>query len=148
MIKINASRKQYRVYTICMECMGVCRFFAWLSEIVAWRVLHLDLKVDTIGLFAANGIEIKTNHGIKIVSWYGHMVIIKIVMIVVNFYYVFWFNPCGCQHNIIRPFILHPFFFSDFRWWKKFVFTASGPCLTQSKITLDQLLDLFLFKCK
>ena len=110
MIKINASRKQYRVYTICMECMGVCRFFAWLSEIVAWRVLHLDLKVDTIGLFAASGIEIKTNHGIKIVSWYGHMVIIKIVVIVVNFYYVFWFNPCGCQHNIIRPFILHPFF--------------------------------------
>ncbi|XP_015752771.1 PREDICTED: uncharacterized protein LOC107332545 [Acropora digitifera] len=43
------------------------RFFAWLSEIVAWRVLHLDLKVDTIGLFAASGIEIKTNHGIKIV---------------------------------------------------------------------------------
>ena len=89
MIKINASRKQYRVYTICMECMGVCRFFAWLSEIVAWRVLHLDLKVDTIGLFAASGIEIKTNHGIKIVSWYGHMVIIKIIVIVVNFYYVF-----------------------------------------------------------
>ena len=68
---------------------GLCRFFAWLSEIVAWRVLHLDLKVDTIGLFAANGIEIKTNHGIKIVSWYGNMVVIKVI--VINLYYIFWY---------------------------------------------------------
>ena len=44
------------------------RFFAWLVEIVAQYVFHLDLKLDTLGLFAANGIEIKFNNGIKIVS--------------------------------------------------------------------------------
>ena len=74
-----------------MGCMGVCRFFAWLSEIVAWRVLHLDLKVDTIGLFAASGIEIKTNHGIKIVSRYGHMVI-----------YNYYKNCCDCCKFLLR----------------------------------------------
>ena len=67
--RINLNHNIYNLYGM----YGVCRFFAWLSEIVAWRVLHLDLKVDAIGLFAANGIEIKTNHGIKIVSWYGNM---------------------------------------------------------------------------
>lgn len=44
------------------------RFFAWLVEIVAQFVFHLDLKLNTLGLFAASGIEIKLNNGIKVVS--------------------------------------------------------------------------------
>lgn len=76
------------IQSVLDDIHGVCRFFAWLSEIVAWHILHLDLKVDTIGLFAASGIEIKTNGGIKIVSWYGNMVIIIIILIVVNLYYL------------------------------------------------------------
>lgn len=44
------------------------RFFAWLLEIFAQYVLQLDLKLDTLGLFGANGIEIKFNNGLKIVS--------------------------------------------------------------------------------
>ena len=91
---------------------GLRRFFAWLSEIVAWRVLHLDLKVDTIGLFAANGIEIKTNHGIKIVSWYGNMVVIKVI--VINLYYIFWYiityifiTYFGTIHVVVNILELH-----------------------------------------
>ena len=49
------------------------RFFAWLVEIVAQFVFHLDLKLDTLGLFAASGIEIKLNNGIKVVSWKSHL---------------------------------------------------------------------------
>ena len=44
------------------------RFFAWLVEIFAQFFLHLDLTLDTLGLFAASGIKIRLNNGLKIVS--------------------------------------------------------------------------------
>lgn len=47
----------------------VSRFFAWLVEIAAQYFLHLDLKLDALGLFALSGIEITLKNGIKIVSW-------------------------------------------------------------------------------
>ncbi|XP_020627127.1 uncharacterized protein LOC110064417 [Orbicella faveolata] len=42
------------------------RFFAWLVEIFAQFFLHLDLTLDTLGLFAASGIKIRLNNGLKI----------------------------------------------------------------------------------
>jgi len=44
------------------------RFFAWLVEIFAQFVLHLDITLDTLGLFAASGIKIRLNNGLKLVS--------------------------------------------------------------------------------
>lgn len=44
------------------------RVFAWLVEIFAQFFLHLDLTLDTLGLFAASGIKIRLNNGLKIVS--------------------------------------------------------------------------------
>ena len=54
---------------MCISCFP--RFFAWLVEIFAQFFFHLDLKVDTLGLFAANGIEIKFKNGFKIVSFHN-----------------------------------------------------------------------------
>ena len=44
------------------------RFFAWLVEIFAQFFLHLDLTLDTLGLFAANGIRIRLSNGYDVVS--------------------------------------------------------------------------------
>jgi len=57
------------------------RFFAWLVEIFAQFFLHLDLTLDTLGLFAASGIKIRLNNGLKIVS---DLLIIHVPTLLVN----------------------------------------------------------------
>ncbi|RMX38549.1 hypothetical protein pdam_00010221 [Pocillopora damicornis] len=54
------------VFLLLLAAIFLGRFFAWLLEIFAQYVLQLDLKLDTLGLFGANGIEIKFNNGLKI----------------------------------------------------------------------------------
>lgn len=57
------------------------RFFAWLVEIFAQFFLHLDLTLDTLGLFAASGIKIRLKNGLKIVS---DLLIIHVPTLLVN----------------------------------------------------------------
>ncbi|XP_078363340.1 bridge-like lipid transfer protein family member 2 isoform X2 [Oculina patagonica] len=54
------------VFLLLLAAIFFGRFFAWLVEIFAQFFFHIDLKVDTLGLFAANGIEIKFKNGFKV----------------------------------------------------------------------------------
>ncbi|XP_068677612.1 bridge-like lipid transfer protein family member 2 isoform X2 [Montipora foliosa] len=54
------------LFLVLLAAVFFGRVFAWLLEIIAQRVLHLDLKVETLGLFAANGVRIKTSNGVRI----------------------------------------------------------------------------------